>query len=91
MAPQPEQLLLADLMRARGEAVPGHRVLAQVTERLLGPRLELQQPLHLPNPTDAFPLVACLKRLRAMAAALITYDPFPLEQEKRRLLATLKR
>jgi hypothetical protein len=29
--------------------------------------------------------------LSAQAAALITYDPFPLEQEKSRLLATLKR
>lgn len=29
--------------------------------------------------------------LSAQAAALITYDPFPLEQEKNRLLSTLKR
>ena len=29
--------------------------------------------------------------LSAQASALITYDPFPLEQEKSRLLATLKR
>ena len=29
--------------------------------------------------------------LSAQAAALITYDPFPLEQEKHRLLSTLKR
>ncbi len=29
--------------------------------------------------------------LSAQASALITYDPFPLEQEKNRLLATLKR
>ncbi len=29
--------------------------------------------------------------LSAMATALITYDPFPLEQEKGRVLATLKR
>jgi predicted nucleic acid-binding Zn-ribbon protein len=29
--------------------------------------------------------------LSAQAAALITYEPFPLEQEKNRLLATLKR
>ena len=29
--------------------------------------------------------------LSAQASALITYDPFPLEQEKSRLLSTLKR
>lgn len=29
--------------------------------------------------------------LSAQASALITYDPFPLEQEKNRVLATLKR